>query len=32
LGVAKKTIYVVATQNDEAIAAKRRFLITLEDF
>jgi hypothetical protein len=32
LGVAKKTIYVVATQNDEAIVAKRRSLITLEDF
>ncbi len=32
LGVAKKTIYVVATQNDEAIATKRRSLITLEDF
>jgi hypothetical protein len=32
LGVVKKTIYVVATQNDEAIAAKRRSLITFEDF
>ncbi len=32
LGVHKKTIYVVATQNDEAIVAKRRSLITLEDF
>jgi hypothetical protein len=32
LGVAKKTIYVVVTQNDEAIVVKRRALITLEDF
>jgi hypothetical protein len=32
LGVDEETIYVVVTQNDEAIAAKRRSLITLEDF
>ncbi len=32
LGVDVKTIYIVATQNDEAIVAKRRSLITLEDF
>jgi hypothetical protein len=32
LGVVIKTIYVVATQNDETIVAKRRSLITLEDF
>jgi hypothetical protein len=32
LGVAKKIIYVVVTQNDAAIATKKKSLITLEDF